>query len=1239
MHLRFTFKHRSRNEAREKLGPAPWALAYLKLVNDSNGTTVRDGVHDLLVYKIEKKFDLGNPTYLDLPSLKTNQTGSHKHKLQQYNNNLSLITKDVLTVHTTLCSTKLTQNLGLLSLLKWRSEPDNLKHNLSVFTREVKAAEVVKFLPDVLDALFSILMENSDSELYDNLVFEALVAVIEMVTEDKFKQFIPVLEVYINENYSATLAYNKLLVVFKDYVEAATGHRDSSLPMSATETRRRVEKLGQAMNALQFLFKFVVKSRLLFSALNGGKGAEPFEMMLREVLLSLVKLMFASQEELRGVQASCLKHLVMAVPDLVQVFPRRSLAEIIMKMITSLPMGQLTEHKLSTLLAVVKCDLFHHPDCRQVILPVLATRIDGVLSRPGASLAPDATTALGDCLDCLFNKDSFNTTSDDVSEVVMVLLRTVIQCVATRSKVDRNAPAMVTNMISMFRLMTPNHYSQYIHHFRPDEEAGRQNLLDFVMEVLLMFKDLIKHSIYPSDWAEMTMLVNSVILTALRHLSHTIRDYFSVNFEHDLWNNFFECSISFLTQPSLQLESFSQMKRAKILARYGDMRRHMGLEIKAMWFNLGHHKIKFIPGMVGNFLEMTLIPDIDLRIATIPIFFDMMQCEFYSSIRPPGHHGSRTSLSSVDSDKVGLGANKGNFRDFETEIISQLDGMVMEGGRGDGMYKDKFQSLLSSQCEQHMALKEPGSRFVSTVTRLMELLLEYRSIRQEESRDNQMSCIVNLLDFYSEHGREEMFARHLKKLYDLHIECENWAEAGFTLEKQANMLRWTDEPLNPRLRHVRHQECTVHRDLKVALYREMIQLFSQGQMWEHALDQCRALATQYEEELVDYYAMAELRKTEAELYENIMTRLRPEPEYFRVAFYGRSFPAFLQNKVFVYRGRGFERLPDFQSRLLDQFPTAELMTKLSAPTQAETEQPGQLIQINKVEPIMRVPTRLAGKVVHQQILNYYKVNEVDQFMYSRPFKRQPPGHEESNESNEFASLWIERTILRVSTQLPGILRWFPVTSSDVFELSPLENAIETMQNTYRELRTLVQEHMSNSPTALKPLSLKLNGIIDAAVMGGTAMYERAFFSPEFRAANPEQRERLVMLENLLAEQIPLLELGIKIHDSKKSEDLKPLHDRLTIMFHQMKEHVEAKYGARQLGPEFRLPHGHHRYEVNPYFQSPPLVRKSHSRASMSLTPQPDRPAPLHSTPDEVKEISERVFELFLVFLSCVFCNE
>lgn len=47
-----------------------------------------------------------------------------------------------------------------------------------------------------------------------------------------------------------------------------------------------------------------------------------------------------------------------------------------------------------------------------------------------------------------------------------------------------------------------------------------------------------------------------------------------------------------------------------------------------MWFYLlGSHKICFIPGMVGPILEMTLIPEEELRRATIPIFFDMITCE------------------------------------------------------------------------------------------------------------------------------------------------------------------------------------------------------------------------------------------------------------------------------------------------------------------------------------------------------------------------------------------------------------------------------------------------------------------------------------------------------------------------------------------------------------------------------------------------------------------------------------
>ena len=35
-----------------------------------------------------------------------------------------------------------------------------------------------------------------------------------------------------------------------------------------------------------------------------------------------------------------------------------------------------------------------------------------------------------------------------------------------------------------------------------------------------------------------------------------------------------------------------------------------------------------LTGMVGPFLEMTLIPEEEMRRSTIPLFFDLMDCEF-----------------------------------------------------------------------------------------------------------------------------------------------------------------------------------------------------------------------------------------------------------------------------------------------------------------------------------------------------------------------------------------------------------------------------------------------------------------------------------------------------------------------------------------------------------------------------------------------------------------------------------
>lgn len=132
---------------------------------------------------------------------------------------------------------------------------------------------------------------------------------------------------------------------------------------------------------------------------------------------------------------------------------------------------------------------------------------------------------------------------------------------------------------------------------------------------------------------------------------------------------------------------------------------------------------------------MTLLPEPELRKATIPIFFDMMQCEFYSS---------KYEMESYGDTKRDSSHIKGNFIEFENEMIVKLDALF-EGGKGDEEYKKMFHDTMVELCAQHTTMNEEGIKFVKIVSRLMESLLEYRSIITDENKENTMSRTVNLL--------------------------------------------------------------------------------------------------------------------------------------------------------------------------------------------------------------------------------------------------------------------------------------------------------------------------------------------------------------------------------------------------------------------------------------------------------------------------------------------------------------
>uniref|UniRef100_A0A8C3KXQ3 Dedicator of cytokinesis 1 n=1 Tax=Chrysolophus pictus TaxID=9089 RepID=A0A8C3KXQ3_CHRPC len=1018
-HLRFTFRHRSSQDSKDK-SEKIFALAFVKLMR-YDGTTLRDGEHDLIVYKAEAKKLEDASTYLSLPSTKIEleEKGHSATGKSMQNLGSCTISKDSFQISTLVCSTKLTQNVDLLGLLKWRSNTNLLQQNLKQLMK-VDGGEVVKFLQDTLDALFNIMMENSESETFDTLVFDALVFIIGLIADRKFQHFNPVLETYIKKHFSATLAYTKLTKVLKTYVDNA-------------EKCGITDQLFKAMKALEYIFKFIVRSRILFNQLYENKGEADF----RESLLQLFK---------------SINEMMSSISD------------------------------------------------QTVIVKVCGIQ-----------------------LSTLAFVSSAGPTQRHVQIIMEKLLRTVNRTVISMGRDSELIGSFVACMTAILRQMEDYHYAHLIKTFG----KMRSDVVDFLMETFIMFKNLIGKNVYPFDWVIMNMMQNKVFLRAINQYADMLNKKFldQANFELQLWNNYFHLAVAFLTQESLQLENFSSAKRAKILNKYGDMRRQIGFEIRDMWYNLGQHKIKFIPEMVGPILEMTLIPETELRKATIPIFFDMMQCEFHSTR---------------------------SFQMFENEIITKLDHEV-EGGRGDEQYKVLFDKILLEHCRKHKYLAKSGETFVKLVVRLMERLLDYRTIMHDENKENRMSCTVNVLNFYKEIEREEMYIRYLYKLCDLHKECDNYTEAAYTLLLHAKLLKWSEEACAAHLTQRDGYQAATQGQLKDQLYQEIIHYFDKGKMWEEAIALGKELAEQYENEMFDYEQLSELLRKQAQFYENIVKVIRPKPDYFAVGYYGQGFPTFIRNKVFIYRGKEYERREDFEARLLTQFPNAEKMKTTSPPGDEIKNSSGQYIQCFTVKPKLDLPPKF-HKPVSEQIVSFYRVNEVQRFEYSRPVRKG-----EKNPDNEFANMWIERTIYVTAYKLPGILRWFEVKS---VEISPLENAIETMQLTNDKINNMIQQHLNDPNLPINPLSMLLNGIVDPAVMGGFTNYEKAFFTERYMHEHPEDHDKIEKLKDLIAWQIPFLAEGIRIHGEKVTEALRPFHERMEACFRQLKDKVEKQYGVR-----------------------------------------------------------------------------
>ncbi|XP_071406688.1 dedicator of cytokinesis protein 3 isoform X1 [Pithys albifrons albifrons] len=1164
-HLRFEFRHCSTKDKGEK---KLFGFAFTPLMRD-DGTTLSDDIHELYVYKCDENSTFNNHAlYLGLPCCKEDYNGCP-------NIPSSLIfqrsTKETFSVSTQLSSTKLTQNVDLLALLKWKAYPDRVMDILGRL-RHVSGEEIVKFLQDILDTLFVVLDDNT--EKYGLLVFQSLVFIINLLRDSKYFHFRPVMDTYIQKHFAGALAYKELIRCLKWYMD-----RSAELV--------RQDHIQEAMRALEYLFKFIVQSRILYSRATCGMEEEQFRSSIQELFQSIrfvLSLDSRSSETLiftqaaqAGGQASgagtcappkcggtsrpsfnsaaLLNSFPAIFDELLQMFTVQEVAEFVRGTLGSMPstvhIGQSMDVvKLQSIARTVDSRLFSFSESRRILLPVVLHHIHLHLRQQKELLI--CSGILSSIFSIIKTSSLEGDVVEEVEMMVESLLDVLLQTLLTIMSKSQSQEAVrgqrcpqctaeitgeyVSCLLSLLRQMSDTHFQHLLDNFQSKDE-----LKEFLLKIFCVFRNLMKMSVFPRDWMVMRLLTSNIIVTTVQYLSSALHKNFTdADFDFKVWNSYFSLAVLFINQPSLQLENATPAKRKKILDKYGDMRVMMAYELFSMWQNLGEHKIHFIPGMIGPFLGVTLVPQPEVRNIMIPIFHDMMDWEQRKN---------------------------GNFKQVEAELIDKLDSLVSEG-KGDENYRELF-SLLTQLFGPYPSLlekieqetwRETGISFVTSVTRLMERLLDYRDcMKGDETENKKIGCTVNLMNFYkSEINKEEMYIRYIHKLCDMHLQAENYTEAAFTLLLYCELLQWEDRPLREFLHYPSQSEW----QRKEGLCRKIIHYFNKGKSWEFGIPLCRELAIQYEN-LYDYQSLSWIRKMEATYYDNIMEQQRLEPEFFRVGFYGRKFPFFLRNKEYVCRGHDYERLEAFQQRMLSEFPQAIAMQHPNHPDDSILQCDAQYLQIYAVTPIPDNIDVLQMDRVPDRIKSFYRVNNIRKFRYDRPFHKGPKDKE-----NEFKSLWIERTTLTLTHSLPGISRWFEVERRELVEVSPLENAIQVVENKNQELRTLISQYQHKQMHGnINLLSMCLNGVIDAAVNGGIARYQEAFFDKDYITKHPGDAEKITQLKELMQEQVHVLGVGLAVHEKFVHPEMRPLHKKLIDQFQMMRSSLYHELpGLDKLSP-------------------------------------------------------------------------
>lgn len=170
-------------------------------------------------------------------------------------------------------------------------------------------------------------------------------------------------------------------------------------------------------------------------------------------------------------------------------------------------------------------------------------------------------------------------------------------------------------------------YKFFVQH----KEISKDNKISQLkmLKLIYLCNSLMIEEIFPKNWLELIILRNKVVFHVLERISEKLLNNHLENFDSInkiIWADYFNCLVLLSTDTCFERKKFKKFEFTSV--NNEDLRIQIAKEITRMWYNLGDKKFHFIPDLVSSFIKVSLLPLPEIQYATIPLIFDMINCEY-----------------------------------------------------------------------------------------------------------------------------------------------------------------------------------------------------------------------------------------------------------------------------------------------------------------------------------------------------------------------------------------------------------------------------------------------------------------------------------------------------------------------------------------------------------------------------------------------------------------------------------